>query len=99
VALFTVLLEFAGGTYVSQAKGASPQDAIVSWAEGLRPSQIAGLGARRQIKLATTLRDAQPTRIVGAQNVWCTTALVDGRLALIHCVKTALEVNFEVQHR
>ncbi len=40
MALFTVLMEFKGGTYLSQIRAPSPDAALEEWARGLEVKNI-----------------------------------------------------------
>jgi len=88
MALFTVVLEFGGGTYVSQFKAASAHAAAVKHAAHLR--SIKGISRPSERKrLADRLSLEQPIAIRGIRNVWCCSASVGRRFALVNIVATA----------
>jgi hypothetical protein len=75
--LFTVICDFAGGTYVSQVRTADERQALSAWAEGLRKDRPTGDEAD---DIATeTSEDADALvpldRLTG---VWCWTGTVRG---------------------
>ena len=88
MALFTVILELGGGTYISQFQASSPNDAAVKHADylvGLKG--MSTLSNRR--RLADSLALERPEAIEGVRKVWCCSASVRGRLALVNIVATA----------
>jgi hypothetical protein len=88
MALFTMVLEFGGGTYVSQFKAASAHAAAVKHAAHL--TTIKGMGTPSDRKrLAERLSLEQPIAIQGIRNVWCCSTSVGRRFALVNIVATA----------
>jgi hypothetical protein len=88
MALYTVFLDYAGGTYVSQARASNPASAIKRWARHLDSNQIHGLGVKTRENLVRQMAAEIPTPISGTLNTWCVSAILRGKLALIHLVKT-----------
>lgn len=94
MALYTVVLEFDGGTYVSQVNARLAQHALAKWADCLDHEEVKGLGddgknALRD-ELAADARVGQDlVPVKGAKNVWSATALVRGKFALMNVVRTA----------
>jgi hypothetical protein len=86
--LYTFIMDYDGGTYVSQAKAPSPKSACLNWARTLDVPQIKGLGGKSHESLIAKMREASPTPLDGVLNTWCATALIRGRLALINIVQT-----------
>ena len=88
--LFTLILDWRGGTYVSQVRASSPQQAVVLWAQQdlLRPA--IELDPERRFRLERDLEsgDSRPVRLANTDNVWCATTLLDNDLACLHVVKT-----------
>ena len=88
MALFTVVLEFDGGTYVSQFKASSAHAAAVKHAAHL--ITIKGMSTPLDRKrLADRLSLEEPIAIQGIRNVWCCSASVGRRFALVNIVATA----------
>jgi len=91
MALFTVILEYRGGTYIAQVAAKGPRQALVRWAQQLSPKSVAGLGARAKAPLMRALvqrgggLDA-PTPIAGLPNVWCAGFPIPG--GLVNIIKT-----------
>ena len=88
MALFTVVLEFGGGTYISQFKAASARAAAVKHADHL--ISIKGMSTPSDRKcLSDLLSTEQPIAIQGIRNVWCCSATVGTKFALVNIVATA----------
>jgi hypothetical protein len=84
---YTFVLDYAGGTYVSQINAPSEKLAWVKWARKL-VSSIPGLGHKAKESLAQQMKDEAPVALTGTVNAWCASALIHGKLALINLVHT-----------
>jgi hypothetical protein len=91
MALFTFVLDYKGGTYISQVSARTLKQATVKWAEGLEVEEMYGLGAASKIKLIREMKgdEDKPALLNGLKNVWCQTSLIRGRGALINIIKTS----------
>jgi 3-deoxy-D-manno-octulosonic-acid transferase len=88
MALFTAVLEFDGGTYISQFRATSAHNAATKHAARLMGNkEISTLANRR--RLAERLSVEQPIAIEGVRNVWCCSASVGEKFALLNIVATA----------
>ena len=87
--LYTFIMEFKGGTYISQVSATSPRLACVKWAKHLKAEEIFGLGQRGQLALIKEMQEEKPVRIHYTKGVWCVSALIRGQLALVNMVRTA----------
>jgi hypothetical protein len=88
MALFTVVLEFDGGTYVSQFHATSAKNAAVKHAARLIGNKGMSTLANRR-RLADRLSVDQPVAIEGVRSVWCCSASVGKKFALVNIVATA----------
>lgn len=88
MALFTVLLEFNGGTYLSQLRAASAHKVAAKHAARLIDNKAVGTLATRR-RLAQRLAADNPVAIEGVRNVWCSHASVGKKSALVNIVGTA----------
>src|SRR5215204_3168572 len=86
--LYTFILEYAGGTYISQINASSPNSACVKWARSLEVSQVSGLDLKGKESLVKQLEEEEPDPLDGLVNAWCASALVQDELALINLVQT-----------
>lgn len=91
MALFTLILEYRGGTYASQVAAASPTKALRAWADKLDGQAVQSLGRKRTHALVKATRGGAeaPLSLEGIANVWCWSVVVGGALALVNMVKTA----------
>jgi len=87
MALFTLILEFDGGTYISQFRAASVARAVARYPSYLLCNKaVSSLGVRR--RLADALSAENPVAIEGVRNVWCCSASTGKGLALLSIVAT-----------
>ena len=91
--LFTVLLDYRGGTYVSQVQAETPAEAVQAWAASLDPKVVHGLGPSGKKDLVRVLAEdveggSGPVLLDGLTNVWCTSALMRGAGMTINIVST-----------
>lgn len=93
--LFTIVLEFEGTTSVSQFSGRNVAEAYRRWFQGLDDPGRYGLDSN-QVQRLTSALSAEPlqppTPLAATENVWCTTTLVGGELALLNFVATVAAV-------
>ena len=87
--IYTFVLDYNGGTYISQVKSSSPENAIIKWLQRL---DFKELGVQHD-NWESVLEDIEfledrPVLLEGMKNVWCTSLSFDDTLALIHFVKT-----------
>ena len=87
--LYTFIMEYAGGTYISQIKAASPKAAVGRWARELPPDEIPDFGPASKARLLREVEAEVLAPVEGLSNVWCVAALIRGNLALINFVQTS----------
>lgn|SRR5579884_1280468 len=85
--LFTVIVEFDGGTYISQFRARSAQCAAANYAAHLVGIKGMSTLANRK-RLASCLSRERPVTIQGVRNVWCCSASIGKKLALVNIVAT-----------
>ncbi len=88
MALFTISLDFKGGTYLPQAHARTPEMAARCWARDLDVSGIHGLGPGSKQRLIELMDEDTAVAIKGLKNVWCLSASLRGGYALIHIFQT-----------
>jgi len=93
MATFTFIMEYRGGTYISQVSAASIDLAIVQWARNLNTSEIAHFGFRLKKRLLEALGNENDehysaVELKGLKNVWCVGMPLSGML--VNAVKTDL---------
>jgi hypothetical protein len=84
------MMEYRGGTYISQVKARSVDYVLLLWAKSLDPHPIAGFGERRKQELIAAVQEDENDLVPlsGLKNAWCASALISSRLALINVVAT-----------
>jgi hypothetical protein len=87
--LFTFVLEFDGGTYIAQFRAASLDRAVKEYAPHLLRNKGVASRAVRE-RLSEALSADNPVSIKGVRNVWCCSASVGKKLALLNVVVTAV---------
>lgn len=88
MSLFTILLDYRGGTYLRQIRAGSPVAACRKWARNLEPKHVYKLGESGKRDIVKRLELGSFFAVDDLMNVWCTSAIARGQLALIHVVKT-----------
>lgn len=86
--LFTVILEYRGGTYISQVQADDVSKVLSRWLDQISDEEFRQW-MLSQLELDSSLRGSNPVPINGISNVWCQSALVDSHLVLINIVATA----------
>jgi hypothetical protein len=85
--LFSVIVEFDGGTYISQFRARSAQRAAANFAAHLVGIKGMSTLANRK-RLASCLSREHPVAIQGVRNVWCCSASIGKKFALVNIVAT-----------
>jgi hypothetical protein len=86
--LYTILLDWEGGTYISQKHARSHDAALTKWAHELETDTISAFGPSCHEQLVSDLKSEPSTPLNGLTNAWCNSAILNGKLALINVVKT-----------
>ena len=88
--LYTFILDFRGGTYISQFKGINVETAMLNWAYELDTKPIAHLRKKHMKKIRKNLGEDILVEITGTKNVWCHSFLLGKHLALLNIVGTSV---------
>jgi len=86
--LFTVLLEFDGGTYVSQLRSASAENAVRKYAAELLENRSLCTSRLRK-RLSSAIAEDEPVALSGIRSVWCCSASIGKKLALMNIIETS----------
>ena len=88
--LFTLIIDYNGGTYIKQIETETPRMAAINWASNLETKNIPGLGLSSKKLIISEIKniDNSPIEVKETTNVWCTTFSARGRLGLINIIKT-----------
>lgn len=90
MALYTFIMGFQGGTYLSQVYAVNEYAAIRTWIRQTHTSpQIVGFDEQDKEKLIIEdFEDNEPVLISGFVNTWCIAPLIKRTLAMVHFIKT-----------
>ena len=86
--LFTLLMEFKGGTYLSQIRAPSPEAALEKWARDLEVKRIEGMTAGIKRQFVEWLPEARPTAVEGLKSTWNSGFVARTSSALVHILRT-----------
>jgi hypothetical protein len=72
MALYTVIADYRGGTYIKQLHASSVRSALEQWARELPDIRGSFIGAatKRKVSAAVGEPDDTPVTIEGTENVW-----------------------------
>lgn len=87
--LFTLILEFESGTYISQRRAESPEQAFGEWCERMAADEIA---SGVSVDVALSFSDWESKTLIPIENVtnvWCTSGSTDHSDALLNIIQTA----------
>lgn len=87
--LFTFILDYKGGTYLSQVEADDVARARARWLEALDLDAVAGLTRRSRDHVRARFMEETMVPVSGLVGVWCTDAMVRGKLAIVHIVGIA----------
>lgn len=88
MALYTFIMDYKGGTYISQIRS-SFRNAPIKWARNLDVSGVFGFGKNAKDVLIEAMGLEEPVALDDVKNGWCVSALIRDELALIHFIETA----------
>lgn len=93
MSLYTIILEFQGGTYVAQVYAESEGAAVLAWARNIGSRQIKGIGHNMKQHIVDMLQDEgeqgrRPVLLKELYNVWFLSLLIRSKILLINIIKT-----------
>ena len=88
--LYTFIMDYRGGTYISQLRAPTPLSALRAWARRLDESEVWGMGKAGKDKLLEEMLDDinVPVPVSGVKHTWCSSALVRNQHMGINFVQT-----------
>ena len=87
--LFTFVIDFRGGTYLSQNSAQNVSEASERFCEAIASDSAHPLHAQTRRSIAATLSEGSDwVELAGLNSVWCTSCVISDELALIHMIKT-----------
>lgn len=88
--LYTFIMDYKGGTYISQAEAVNEQEGMLSWIKNLDTTQIKGFSKsdkRRTIENGFS-DDHKAVPITAMPNVWCFDVRTKKGFAIINIILT-----------
>jgi hypothetical protein len=91
MALWTVIADYRGGTYISQLRATGVTQALKQWAKSFPQIKGSFVGAKTRQKLMGAVRDNEekPVPIEAVRNVWYWSHSALHRRFVVHLVKTS----------
>jgi hypothetical protein len=87
--LYTIVVEFVGGTYVSQTSADNERSALSSWCRTIRTDEDFGPDSRRLAEqIEHEANAARLSLLDGLESAWSFTTVLNDRLILGHVIKT-----------
>jgi hypothetical protein len=87
LSLYTIILEYKGGTYISQVHSESPAAAVKKWSTTITEHSLAEWGLDRTDLVL--LSDDNPIPLKNCMSVWCLTGSARNHLMLLNVIATA----------
>jgi len=84
--LYTMIVDYRGGTYVSQVRSNSPMTAVKKWAKRVSASDLKIWGLNQSD--LEPLSNDDPVPLKNCQNVWCSSASARKKLLLLNIIGT-----------
>jgi hypothetical protein len=85
--LYTIVLDYKGGTYIGQASGDSATAALSQWVSGIRDEELAKWRITRD-ELSKIAGSDEPIPLNGCLNAWCLSGSTNDGLVLINVIAT-----------
>lgn len=87
--LFTFLMDWDGGTYISQSYGTDVAKATVNWVKQLDSNVIITSQKNLECFTKSILEELSLIPIKDNISVWCISEFLDDKLAIVHVVETS----------
>ncbi len=84
--LYTLVLDYRGGTYISQKFAESPQEAVAKWAVAITERELSSWGLTKQDVIH--LSKDSPLPLENCSNVWCMSGSTKNGLMLLNIIAT-----------
>jgi|SRR5712672_932541 len=84
--LYTVILEYRGGTYISQVRSESPEAAVKKWSTTISDQNLRMWGLDRAELVL--LSNDNPLPLENCLNIWCLTGSAKNHLMLLNLIAT-----------
>jgi len=88
LSLYTLILEYRGGTYISQIQSESPTAAVKKWSTTITDHNLAAWGLDRTDLVL--LSGDNPIPVENCMNIWCLTGSAKNHLMLLNVIATEM---------
>ncbi len=88
--LYTFILDYAGGTYVSQVSAQDSIQAVDRWIKQLDLSKDESIGELDRDRLRKEFSQEKIGLVDGLKSVWCITVEIKDQVGIVHIVLTAV---------
>lgn len=88
LSLYTIILEYRGGTYISQIHSESPTAAVKKWSTTATEHTLAVWGLNRADLVL--LSHDNPIPVENCVNIWCLTGSAKNHLMLLNVIATEM---------
>lgn len=86
--LYSIVVDYDGGTFISQEIASSPAEAIQFWSRNTLSIGFLNLSKNEQIQLQQDLLNCSPAALKGIINGWCEDSVLNSeKMILINCFK------------
>ncbi|PLK44205.1 hypothetical protein [Emticicia sp. TH156] len=85
---YTFIMEFRGGTYISQINANNLKQGLIDWCKNLDVSEIKYLGEKNKGDLLSIIDSEIPTPINTVKNVWHFSIGIKAGFLMVNIVKT-----------
>jgi lambda repressor-like predicted transcriptional regulator len=87
--LFSFIMTYRGGIYISQELAKDLESAKNKWVDNLIISEIKYFGTSMQKELKREIGEDESTLIRGMKNLWINNYIIKGGFINVHIIKTA----------
>ncbi len=89
MSLYTLVIDYRGGTYISQARSKTLVAAPKLCIENLDISNLKKeINEKDKENIISQLLDEKFVKLDGKTNIWCGSVLIHGKLVLMNLIKT-----------
>lgn len=85
---YTFVLDFEGGTYLSQVTAPSPEEGRIAWVKQMVWAEIPGSNEGFQEAVMVGIGDETLTPLNGLEKVWCFSILPQERFGMVHVIES-----------
>ncbi|MBK8089825.1 MAG: hypothetical protein IPK31_18945 [Chitinophagaceae bacterium] len=89
MSLFTFIMAYRGGTYISQESAKDLETAKSKWVDNIILNDIKYFGLAMQKELKKEIEEDESILIQGMKSIWINCYRVKGGFIVVHIIKTA----------